>query len=139
MDKILRSLREKGFKVTPQRRAIIEAMFHCGAFPTVQRILEYVKKIHPDVGLDTVYRNLNLLTEIGVIHQINLRGREGNVFELAQSHHHHLVCLGCGKTQCLDYCPVDEKELQQAATSFDFTIKSHSLELYGYCRNCRVN
>ncbi|BBB90284.1 MAG TPA: Fur family transcriptional regulator [Methylomusa anaerophila] len=132
-------LREKGFKVTPQRRAVIEALLECGKFPTAQQILEYVRKIHPEIGVDTVYRNLNLLADIGAIQQINVRGRDGNVFELTQGHHHHFICLGCGHTQCLDYCPVREKDLEQTATAYEFDIVSHSLEFYGFCQNCRVN
>ena len=74
---------------------------------------------------------------MGVVMQIGLPGKDTKIFELASGpHHHHLVCLGCGAAQCLYYCPVNEAELQQAAAA-DFQIVGHSLELYGYCRECR--
>lgn len=138
MDRIINLLRSKGFKITPQRRAVIGALQACGNFPTAQKILDHVKQSTPDVSLDTVYRNLSLLAELGAVNEIYTRSREGNVFEVLTdgSHHHHLICLDCGKTQCLDFCPVSSSDLERAAET-GFQVLSHSLEFYGYCRECR--
>ena len=138
MKRIIELLQSKGYKMTPQSRTVIKALFKCGQFPTAQDILEYAKTIHPDMGIDTIYRNLNLLTEIGVVHQINMRNRDASVFELVTSHHHHLVCLGCGKTECLDYCPIAE-DSEKMALEKGFEIVGHSLEFYGYCCKCRAS
>jgi Fe2+ or Zn2+ uptake regulation protein len=130
-------LKDKGCKITPQRRAIIRTLIKLEKFPTAHEILDSIRETYPDVGLDTVYRNLNLLTAMGVVNQIGLTGKDTKVFELVNGgHHHHLVCLGCGAAQCLHYCPVNEQELQKAAAA-EFQIVGHSLELYGYCRECR--
>lgn len=139
MQDIIKILKEKGCKITPQRRAVIQSLLSLGKFPTAQDIYNDIKKVQPDVGLDTIYRNLNLLAELGVVNQISLPGKDTKVFELALGeHHHHLICIGCGEASCLDYCPVDEKGLQKAAGS-EFEIVGHSLELYGYCRKCGGN
>ncbi|MDR3565482.1 MAG: Fur family transcriptional regulator [Negativicutes bacterium] len=136
-DEIIKRLKEKGCKITPQRRAVIQALQKLDQFPTAQEIFSDIKPANPDVSLDTVYRNLNLLVDMGVVNQINLPGKDVKVFELATAkHHHHLVCLGCGQASCLNYCPVDESVLRQAAGS-EFQIVGHSLELYGYCTKCR--
>ena len=131
MKAIIELLQSKGYKMTPQRRTVIKALYECGQFPTAQDILDYAKKINPDMGIDTIYRNLNLLTEIGVLNQINIKSRDVSVFEMAIKHHHHLICLNCGKTECLDYCPV-LKGVEKLALKNNFKIMSHSLEFYGY-------
>lgn len=137
IEEIIARLRDKGCKITAQRRAIIKSLLRLAKFPTAQEVLGDIRQDNPDVGLDTVYRNLNLLVIMGVVNQINLPGKDLKVFELAVgAHHHHLVCLGCGKANCLDYCPVDEQGLQTAAGA-EFQIVGHSLELYGYCRKCQ--
>lgn len=134
MEAYITLLREKGCKITPQRRAVLQALLECENFPTAQQVLDYVKKINPDTGLDTVYRNLNMLAEMGVVNQIHIPGRDGNVFEIStDQHHHHLVCLGCGKMECLDYCPVIQEAIPVGS---GFKVVSHSLDFYGYCLNC---
>lgn len=136
-EKIISMLKDKGCKITPQRRAIIRALIKLEKIPTAYEIFDNIRETYPDVGLDTVYRNLNLLTAMGVVNQIGLTGKDTKVFELVSGdHHHHLVCLSCGAAQCLNYCPVNEQELQKAAAG-EFQIVGHSLELYGYCRTCR--
>nr|WP_092068858.1 Fur family transcriptional regulator [Dendrosporobacter quercicolus]NSL47253.1 transcriptional repressor [Dendrosporobacter quercicolus DSM 1736]SDL82365.1 Fur family transcriptional regulator, zinc uptake regulator [Dendrosporobacter quercicolus] len=136
MEQLIRVLRDKGFKITPQRRAVITALAKCGKFPTAQRIWDYVRTITPDVSFDTIYRNLSLLVELGIVSEIHTKGREGNVFEIVETdHHHHLICVSCGTTQCLDFCPVSHGDLAKAEAG-GFKITSHSLEFYGYCREC---
>ena len=136
MDDLLLRLREKGYKMTPQRRAVVNALLESGKFPSAQKILDQVRQTIPDISLDTIYRNLALLVDLGLVQEIHLRGRESNVFEVVANHHHHLVCLGCGRTECLDHCPVDQQDIARAEKQ-GFQIVSHSLEYYGYCRKCR--
>lgn len=138
MEKLISVLREKGYKITPQRRAVITALVNSDRFATAQQILDYVKKTNPDISLDTIYRNLTLLADLGIICEINTRGKDGNIYELITTkHHHHLVCLNCGKAECLDFCPISHEDLEQINQK-QFTIISHSLEFYGYCANCHV-
>ncbi|CQR73239.1 Fur family transcriptional regulator [Sporomusa ovata] len=137
MERIIQKLKEKGCKITPQRRAIIQSLLNFSKFPTALEVFNDIKATNPDVGLDTIYRNLNLLVEIGIVNSINLPGKDVKVFELSiDGHHHHLVCLSCGQADCLDYCPIDEQRLQTAAGS-EFKITGHSLEIYGYCQKCK--
>lgn len=138
MDEIIKKIKEKGCKITPQRRAVIQSLSKFDKFPTALEICNDIRQVNPEVGLDTVYRNLHLLIDIGVVNQINLPGKDMKVFELAHGkHHHHLVCLNCGEANCLDYCPVDEKGLQRAVGA-KFDVVGHSLELYGYCQKCKA-
>jgi len=139
MEKHLHALRRAGHKLTPQRRAVLAALQASPAFPAALDIFRRVRASLPDISLDTVYRTLALLVEMGLVNQINLPGHGGNVFELVgdSHHHHHLICLKCGRAECLDYCPVKSHEFA-AAQKRGFTVVSHSLEFYGYCRDCRA-
>jgi len=133
---LVQKLREKGYKVTPQRRAILEVLLQSKQPPKALEVLVNVRKNFPDISLDTVYRNLNMLTELGVANVINLRGGEASRFELERGqHHHHLVCLKCGIAICLDFCPMDDRDVK-AAEKHGFVLAGHVVELYGYCSRC---
>lgn len=137
MEEYIRLLRANGCKITPQRRAVLAALLACGRFPTAQEVWEHVRRENPDVGFDTVYRNLNMLVALGVVSQISVPGRDGNIFELVQvgHHHHHAICLKCGKAACLEYCPIIDRDAEKAVEA-GFTITSHALQFFGYCREC---
>ena len=141
MEKYVEVLRQHGYKMTLQRRAVLDALQKCGPFASAQTLWEYIRQFAPDVSLDTVYRNLNLLTELGLVLEVQTRSREGCVYELATAgHHHHLVCLECGKTACLPYCPIEPKDIDRAEkTGNGFKIVNHSLDFYGYCRSCQAH
>jgi Fe2+ or Zn2+ uptake regulation protein len=70
---IIQHIKDKGYKITPQRRAIINALLIPDKPPTAKDVLEIVRNKYPDVGLDTVYRNLKMLADIGCVMQINLK------------------------------------------------------------------
>jgi Fe2+ or Zn2+ uptake regulation protein len=137
VNKIITFLREKACRVTTQRKAILEALVKCDQFFSAQQVFDKVKQVHPDVSFDTIYRNLNLFSALGILQQIHLPGGEGSVFEAAEEPHPHLVCLGCGKIQCVDKALVDLAVLNECIGS-GFTICRYSLEFYGYCPECRA-
>lgn len=129
-------LKDKGFKVTPQRRAIIEALLFLEKPPTAKEVLEIVRSKFPEISLDTVYRNLNLLAEIDCLIQINLKNSETSRFEVLKDHHHHLICLGCGEAVCLDSCTLDRHMVVLREKGYQ--IVGHAFEIYGYCPDCRA-
>lgn len=141
MEDLVAFLREKGYKITPQRRAVITALLESEKFPTAQQVLEFVKKTNPDMSLDTVYRNLALLIELNVVYEINTQSSAGNVFEILdleqqKQHHHHLVCLICGKTECIDFCPINQSYITEVE-KHGFEVTGHMFEFYGKCQKCR--
>ena len=129
-------LRAKGYKLTPQRQAVLQAFSECSDFPTAQQIFTIVRKTHPSVSFDTIYRNLALLAKIGIVHEIHRTA--GNVYEIIQPghHHHHIVCTECGKTECIDICPMQDSYAKEAEKK-GFLITNHIFEFYGLCQNCR--
>lgn len=138
VDAVLDVLRQRGYRRTPQRESIVGILWESEEPLTAREVHERVRGSFPHVSLDTVYRNLELLREAGLVSQINLQSRESARFELLRSgeHHHHLVCLQCGESVCLPACPVDLSELERRHAG-DFVVTNHAFELYGYCKSCR--
>ena len=79
----------------------------------------------------TIYRTLDLLSEIAAVRRLDLG--DGPRYELAEDHHHHLICESCGDVSEFERCPLDLRRLR----GMDFEINSHSLEIYGRCAECR--
>lgn len=129
---ITKKLQNAGYKLTPQRRGIAKAVSVCtGAF-TAEDLHKLLIADYPELSLDTVYRTLNLLVELELLIQMDLRAGKRSRFKLAsEPHHHHLICLDCGCAVCLDYCP-----LAGAQKATNCQIVSHTFELYGYCQKC---
>ena len=132
-------LKGYGIKITPQRRGIIEVMTRVRKPLTIQEILQRVRKKFPDISHDTVYRTVDLLVRFQVVVPLHLTDGEVNRYELQDptNPHHHLVCLGCGVSFCLESCPVNHQQIPEAK-ELDFTIKRHALEFYGYCKKCNT-
>lgn len=135
---ILERLRDNGLKLTPQRVAIVRTLLESKAPMSAQEVLKKVRTEHPSVSLDTVYRNLSLLTEVGLANQVNLQNREISRFEFQGDahHHHHVVCLKCSRAFCVDICP--SKIVQPPSEDPEFKVVGHAFEVYGYCSRCQA-
>jgi Fur family ferric uptake transcriptional regulator len=121
-------IRGCGYKATPQRLAVLAAVA-----AEQHQSLEGIRSRCPGVGLVTVYRALDLLSELGLVRRLDLGA--GPRYELAEDHHHHLICEGCGGITEFEQCPVDLQDLPQLGG--DFEVRAHSLEVYGTCSACR--
>jgi len=136
MELMIEKIKKHGYKITLQRRLILEALSRAGKPQTAQEVYQYIIKKVPGIGFDTVYRNLVLLDELGIVNRLNFKTRFSTRFELfAGSHRHHLVCLGCGKNIPIDYCPFNEYKVEPAEREY-FRVTGHVFEVYGYCREC---
>jgi len=121
-------IRDGGYKATPQRLAVLEAVA-----AEQHQSLEGIRARCPEVGMVTVYRALDLLSGLGLVRRLDLGGDA--CYELAENHHHHLICEGCGDITEFEQCPVDLQGLAPAGG--DFEVHAHSLEVYGTCSACR--
>ncbi|MPN19123.1 Zinc uptake regulation protein [bioreactor metagenome] len=137
MNDIIIFLREKNCRVTTQRKAILNSLANCGQYFSAQEVFDDVKRAYPDVSFDTIYRNLNLFSMLGLLQQIHLPKGDGHVFEITEVPHPHLICFNCGKILCVDNTPVELNILNKVVGD-EFTICRYSLEIYGYCSKCRA-
>jgi Fe2+ or Zn2+ uptake regulation protein len=137
MEHIGRILRDNGYKVTNQRKAIIEVLLeNRDHFLSAQDIYIKSREKYPDTNFSTVYRNLDILESTGILHNTKING-DVCMYEIvcSDTHHHHIICTRCGKTETIDFCPFEE--INRRLEGDSFTLTGHKFELYGYCRDCR--
>jgi Fur family transcriptional regulator, ferric uptake regulator len=133
---MLNALREHGYKVTPQRRAIISVIMNSHEHLTPTALHERVIREDPSVGLVTIYRTIEILTELGFICEMHAGGScRSYLMRRPSEHHHHLICSNCGKVIDFVDCDLDKLELRLSQEN-DFKISSHLLEFLGQCRQC---
>ncbi len=120
---------------TKQKDAIRDALRHCDEFISAQDLHRTLENNGVRIGLATVYRQLNALADSGQADTIRLDGQQ--LFRLCgdDRHHHHLVCIRCGKTVEIE--PPSEEWLRGIANSHGFTVESHTVEVFGLCSECQ--
>lgn len=127
-------LRDAGYKITPPRVAVLEAIEQGGNHLDPATLLEQARTLHPALGRATVYRTLELLTQMGLVRPIYV-GDSGPTYIRVEGGHHHLVCSRCGLIVDFDQCIADEM-VTDLRRRFGFEISSHLLEFYGLCPSC---
>lgn len=128
-------LRAAGYKLTPPRLAVLQVIQQEGEHLNPTEILRQAQGIYAGTGRATVYRTLELLTQLGLVRPIYV-GENGPTYTHAEGGHHHLVCSHCGKIVDFDQCVADSMQRDLEAR-FGFQIRSHLLEFYGLCVECR--
>lgn len=131
-------LKEKGFKVTHARLAILEIFAKSRAPITAENIYLGLKreKENKNINEATVYRTLTNFEEAGILTRVDLR-KDSAFFELAKEHHHHIACLKCDAVEDFESKAIEEFLRGIARNSSKFiNIKGHSLELFGLCKAC---
>ena len=132
-------LHEKDYKLTPQRHIILQVFLdQVGRHLSADDVYASVKKTNPEIGLATVYRTLELLAEIEVLQKMNFGdGRSRYEFiDAGSHHHHHLICLKCGKvTEFAD--DLMESLETQISKKCSFKVLDHQVKFYGHCKDCQ--
>lgn len=119
-----------------QRQAILDLLAASPEHMSAEEIYQKARKTQPNISLGTVYRNLDTLSEQGVIIRTSFADGKARYEMAGMDHHHHLICLQCGEIKDLVQCPMApalQTELQEA----DFEVVQHQFEVYGYCRKCQ--
>lgn len=131
-------LKTMGYKLTGQRRLIIEVFLERPYHYTAQEIFEKVKQKNSSINFSTIYRNLELLCRLNVVSKLNISSGISH-FELKDAHHyHHLICLCCGDMKKVDICPYNSLN-KNKLDELGFVPIEHKFEIYGYCKKCSPN
>mgnify|MGYP002395514053 CR=1 FL=1 len=134
--KVVAALRQNGYKLTPQRRAVIGAITSTQDHLTPATIYGKMRQSHPDIGLVTVYRTLGLLAELGLICEVHAGGNCRSYTISNPQHHHHLICSNCGIV--IDFTSHRLGGLERSLSrESGFRIDSHLLEFVGLCQACQ--
>ena len=122
-------------RMTKQRKKILEVLKKTDSHPTADEIYEKVKEAIPNISLGTIYRNLNVLSEMGEIMILDY-GSSYSRFDGNPENHYHFRCENCGKV-----FDVEQEVLEELNEKMDedtpFEVNYHRLEFYGLCPQCQ--
>ncbi|NLY67441.1 MAG: transcriptional repressor [Tissierellia bacterium] len=132
-------LKEEGYKLTTQRKAILDAILeNHEKHLNPEEIYNIVKLKCPDIGIATVYRTLQLFEKLNIVCRVNFDdgyNRYELIYDTEQHQHHHLICLNCGKVieVKMDLLETLENEIER---EYGFSIVDHNVKFFGYCSDC---
>jgi Fur family ferric uptake transcriptional regulator len=131
------AIRKRGYKITPQRSAVIKAIAGTHEHLTPAEIHDKAQRDKPRIGLVTVYRTMEILAEVGLICELHSGGNcRSYLLRRPAVHHHHLICSECG--QVVDFTDCDLSDLERRlSTETGFHMQSHLLEFLGRCPSCQ--
>lgn len=140
LNRIKKQLHEARYKLTPQRESILLVLLenekdHLSA----EEIYMLVKLKTPEIGLATVYRTLEMLTDLKILDKISFNdglARYDLRKEGAKHFHHHLLCLECGDIEEVEDDLLGEVE-KLIETDYYFLVKDHRLTFHGVCQKCQ--
>lgn len=120
---------------TRQRAAVQEVLAELHEFRTAQQIHDELRQRGDSIGLTTVYRTLQALSEAGELDALRTTDGETAYRRCSDGHHHHLVCRSCGRTVEVSG-PAVERWANAVAAEHGFRDVSHDLEIFGTCDRC---
>ena len=126
-------------RVTWQRKAVLQELGEDPTFRSAQQIHSAITSAGRDIGLATVYRNLQKLRQLENV-DVVLSSEGEMLYRLCEkpTHHHHLVCEQCGATEEV-MTPQLEEAINALAHSHEYTLRRHKVELYGLCPTCATS
>jgi Fur family ferric uptake transcriptional regulator len=134
--RITERLREKGYRLTPQRLMILAAIESSDEHISAEEIYAGVTAEYPNVNISTVYRTLELLKKLGMVYEIDLGEGRIRYHAEASGHHHHLVCRGCG--QVIDIKESTLSSLRDILLrDYGFRAELKHVGIFGLCEKCR--
>lgn len=123
------------FRMTRQRQVILQEINKVDTHPTAGEVYEMVRRRLPHISLGTVYRNLDILSECGMIQKLELGGGQKR-FDGCTEKHYHIRCIRCGRVGDLTTPKTLDIENAFGGKS-DYEIVGHRLELLGLCPKCK--
>jgi len=137
MKRYRKILKENKLKITPKRVAIIRYFVKNEKYSSAYDVLNYLKDNFKKIGFPTIYRNLEYLSNIGIL--TKFKGKDMTYYGICKGekkHHHHIRCIYCNKISEFYICDFEniKKDIEEK-TGFD--IKSHEFFLSGICKKCR--
>lgn len=140
MDKsaaIFKRLREKGYRLTRARKAIVNIFLKRKQPLSVSELRIFLERNSIHVNKTTVYREIEFLLARKMIRELQIGDRIKRFEIWPNDHHHHLICTNCKKVECVEMesCLVNEEK--NMAARKNFKIFNHSLKFFGLCENCQ--
>ena len=136
MELFLNKIKENGLKLTPLRKAIIKLFMDSNSHMTPEDAWVELRDNFRQCGLPSIYRNLETMVECGILTRIQLFDRKKH-YGLCNSqldcHHHHIVCIKCGKVDTINECAISGRKKING-----YRVVSHYMQVNGICDNCSM-
>lgn len=139
------ALIKSGFRMTLSRKVILELFAKSKGHLNAKEVYLKINKKHPEIGLTTVYRTLELLVRLKILSRFEF-GDGQNSYELkseSMNYHHHLICSSCGKVincnGCIDEGKAFFEKIQEYLSSkYGFHGEGFGVQVYGLCNSCKL-
>ena len=139
LETLVGKLRGAGYRLTPQRQAVLEALVFSERHPGAEELYRQVQVAHPSMSRATVYKTLDMLRELGEVLELEFRdgSNPANRYDgLRPYSHPHLVCTVCGAIEDVLVDPL-RGPMEQLLESTGYELDRYRLDLYGRCPQCR--
>jgi len=134
---LIKFLKEKGYKVTPQRIAVYDILKNTKEHPSVDMLYSKLQPVYPTMSLATVYESLEVFKELGLVQELNV-GEDKFRYDANVNQHPHITCINCGKVEDVyDEMLFDLADQVQKKTGYQLT--NQQLYFFGYCPSCKLN
>ena len=128
-------LRSRGYKATPQRLAVYDALAHTTAHPNADMLFHELQPHYPTMSLATIYKTLDILCAVGLAQELNV-GEDAFRYDANVTSHPHVRCLSCGRVD--DVPALKSTSLRrQASAATGYEITGQQIYLFGLCPACR--
>lgn len=128
------ALRKAGYRITSQRKAVVDYLVSTLEHPGAYKIFEEVKKVQPRLSLATVYNTLQVLTMNGLIKMLTFR--QENRYEANLAFHINLICTSCGRIQ--DFEAERHMSPEEVREKIGFEVMTYRMEYHGLCSECKA-
>lgn len=137
--------RSCGYRITLGREVILDVLAKAEGHLSAEDIYMKIHPRYPNIGLTTIYRTLDVLSNIGLVYKFDFGDGRAR-YELAEGpkgthHHHHLVCTNCNRV--IDYADFIDEEVEllkqterELSKKYNFRITNHLIQFYGLCQDC---
>lgn len=133
---LIKFLKEKGYKVTPQRIAVYNILKNTKEHPSVDMLYSRLQPEYPTMSLATVYKSLEVFKELGLVQELNV-GEDKFRYDSNVKQHPHIACIACGKVEDVDdEMLFDLKEQVEKKTNYK--LVNQQLYFFGYCPGCKA-
>jgi Fur family peroxide stress response transcriptional regulator len=136
LQQMLKALRDRGHRITPQRMAVLKILASSQDHPTVERIYSQVRRDFPTTSLATIYKTITLLKELEEVLELGF-AEQGSRYDGKRPYPHpHVICTRCGAIVDPVFSGMDTMA-QEMANKSGFNITHHRLDFFGICPDCR--
>jgi Fur family transcriptional regulator, ferric uptake regulator len=134
-DQVAKTLNERGLRLTRQRKAVLDAVVRASSTVSPVQVYDAARADCPELGLTTVYRTLEVLSEIGALRRVHGPDHCETFVPTGSAHGHTVVCDSCGSVQEFTDCHM-QGVVEAAAEQTGYRITEHFLQLTGLCPAC---